>query len=308
RHPADCVAVDALQCSPQLADDHVGGRARLPLVEGLAHAQDRGHVVADDRLEPLVDGLVGLAEMLAALRVADDHVGNRELGQHRSRDLAGVGTFVLPEHVLGSETDPHPVDLDHRLRRPQRREGRGHHHLHPLVVVGLEAAVEHLDHLQRLHIVAVHLPVAADQVLPITHFDHLPSTATPGSSWPSNSSRPAPPPVDRCDTESSLPKSRNAEAESPPPTAVNPLQSAIAAATASVPARKRSHSKTPIGPFQKTDWAPRITSPNAAAASGPMSSPIVPAGMASAGTTREGAFSAKASATTMSEGSSMRSP
>ena len=51
---------------------------------------------------------------------------------------------------------------------------------------------------------------------------------------------------------SATPASCTARTESPPPTTVKPSQSASARATANVPSAKRGHSKTPIGPFQKT--------------------------------------------------------
>src|SRR5690606_14511625 len=227
---------------------------------------------------------------------------------HRVRDLSRVGAFVLPEHVLGAEADLHPVGLDHRLGGAQRRERRRHHDFDPLVDVGFEAVVELLDHLDGLQMIRVHLPVPANQLPPLAHETHLSNTATPGSSLPSNSSNPAPPPVDRCEIWSSMPSRRTAAAESPPPTAVNPLHSAIARATASVPARKFSHSNTPIGPFQNTDWATRITDTNASAVAGPMSRPMVPSGISSAAMTRWSASSVNESATTTSDGNWIRSP
>ena len=48
--------------------------------------------------------------------------------------------------------------------------------------------------------------------------------------------------------------------DSPPPTTVNPSVSAIALATATVPAANSSTSKTPIGPFQNTVLAPASAS------------------------------------------------
>ena len=53
------------------------GLPRLALVQRLAAAHDRRHAVRLDRGDLLVDHLVGLAEQLAALGVADDHVARR---------------------------------------------------------------------------------------------------------------------------------------------------------------------------------------------------------------------------------------
>ena len=78
------------------------------------HAQDRRHPVAQDRRDLAVDHLVGLAEQLAALAVAGDHVAHVELGQERRRHLAGERALVLPVAVLGAERE-------RRARRPRSR-------------------------------------------------------------------------------------------------------------------------------------------------------------------------------------------
>ena len=82
--------------------------------------------VLHDRLELQVDGLVGLAEELAALRVPDDHVLHVELREHRRAHLAGERTLVLPVAVLRAEPDLQPVGLDERLQRAQVGERRAH--------------------------------------------------------------------------------------------------------------------------------------------------------------------------------------
>ena len=63
---------------------------------------------------------------------------------------------------------------------------------------------------------------------------------------------------------------------------------------------KRSHSKTPIGPFQKTVFAPRISAPNRSRVSGPMSRPSQSSGRSSYGATRLSALSSNAAAATTS--------
>src|SRR3970282_617570 len=124
----------------------------------------------------------------------------------------------------------------------------------------------------------IHLPVADDQVLALAHTHRL-STSTPGSDLPSKYSRLAPPPVETWDTASSRPNWRRAATESPPPTAVKADVSATARATASVPARKASHSNTPIGPFQNTVSAVRITEANRWLCSWPIARARQPTGM-----------------------------
>ena len=79
-------------------------------------------------------------------------------------------------------------------------------------------------------------------------------------------------------TSSSRPNWATAAALSPPPTTLNPLVSATAWATVFVPAANRSSSNTPMGPFQKTVRASRMTSLKRPAVSGPMSSPFHPVG------------------------------
>ena len=82
-----------------------------------------------------------------------------------------------------------------------------------------------------------------------------------------------------------------------------PLQATMASATALVPAAKGATSNMPMGPFQNTSSAALILAPYAAAVSGPMSSPIQPSGMASAGTSLVAASASAFSATTISVGS-----
>ena len=55
---------------------------------------------------------------------------------------------------------------------------------------------------------------------------------------------------------SARPNFSTAAAESPPPTIVSPSHSAIASATAFVPAMNGVSSNTPTGPFQSTVPAP----------------------------------------------------
>ena len=61
--------------------------------------------------------LVGLAEQLAPLAVAADHVAHVELGEERRRHLAGERALVLPVAVLGAEGERQVVGVDQRLDR-----------------------------------------------------------------------------------------------------------------------------------------------------------------------------------------------
>ena len=127
--------------------------------------------------------------------------------------------------------------------------------------------------------------------------------ATPGRSLPSRSSSEAPPPVETHETRSAIPASWTARTESPPPTTVKPSHSATAFATANVPSAKRGHSKTPIGPFQKTVPASAIAAANSSREAGPMSRPSQPSGRSSYGATCVAASAANDSAAMTSVGS-----
>ena len=71
-----------------------------------------------------------------------------------------------------------------------------------------------------------------------------------------------------------------AAALSPPPTTVKASASAMASATPKVPLANGFFSKRPIGPFQKTVFAPTNAEENSATERGPMSSAMVPSGIA----------------------------
>ena len=81
-----------------------------------------------------------------------------------------------------------------------------------------------------------------------------------------------------------------------------------ASATASVPLAKAGNSNTPMGPFQMTVPASATASQYSFTVSGPMSKPSQPSGISPALTTWLLASGAKASAQTVSTGSSSFTP
>mmetsp|Transcript_6898 Transcript_6898/g.13377 ORF Transcript_6898/g.13377 Transcript_6898/m.13377 type:complete len:253 (+) Transcript_6898:174-932(+) len=104
---------------------------------------------------------------------------------------------------------------------------------------------------------------------------------------------------------SALPDFSTAATESPPPMMVHAPLAVISSRTstmAKVPLAKASNSNTPMGPFQMTVLQSARAAEISLVASGPLSSPIHPSGMASALTTCVLASGAKASATTTSVG------
>ena len=79
--------------------------AGFTLFEVLAHAVDRRQAVGVSLRHLLVERLGGLAVVLAALRVAEDHVLAAQRRDHRSGDLARVGAFGFGGAVLRAECD-----------------------------------------------------------------------------------------------------------------------------------------------------------------------------------------------------------
>mmetsp|Transcript_12624 Transcript_12624/g.17406 ORF Transcript_12624/g.17406 Transcript_12624/m.17406 type:complete len:230 (-) Transcript_12624:818-1507(-) len=136
--------------------------------------------------------------------------------------------------------------------------------------------------------------------------------ATPGRTLPSNNSNEAPPPVEICDISPARPDCSHAATESPPPIIViAPFsldKSAKISTSPNVPFAKASNSNTPMGPFIITVLQSDKNSFCAAVDSGPLSRPIQPSGIASAGTTCVLASAAKASATIISDGNRISFP
>src|SRR3954462_1794089 len=279
---ADLLAGEAREGAADLPGDHLPGAVSLPLLQRLAHADDGVELRLEDGLQLAVHALVRLAEVLAALAVAEDHSVAAQLLEHGRADLAGEGALLLVVAVLGEELDG--AAHQRLLHLGERREGRRHRHLDLRV-----QPLPQLPHQGRLLSRGlVHLPIATHE-LPSRHDDsNLPRsgyssrTLMPGRSRPSRYSREAPPPVETWVTLEARPISAMAAAESPPPTMVRapvPVASASASATARVPAANSATSNIPIGPFQNTVFAPRMRWRYSSRALGPMSRPSIPSGI-----------------------------
>ncbi len=87
------------------------GLAGLTGLERLATAHDGGHTAGEQRLDLEVDGLVRLAEHLAALGVADDAVGAARVDEHAHGHLPGERTLRLPVNVLCGELKVRLVEV-----------------------------------------------------------------------------------------------------------------------------------------------------------------------------------------------------
>ena len=113
---------------------------------------DSGHL--------LVDHLVGLAENLATLAVADDHVLDVQLLQKDRRHFTSERTAVFPVTVLGTDPEVEIFAVDQRLHTPNIRERRVNTHVDLLKDVLWQQVVQLLHGLDGLEVVEVHLPVA----------------------------------------------------------------------------------------------------------------------------------------------------
>ena len=89
--PRKVLFVDRSEVGLELPAKYVLGDALLALRLGLADAEDRLKLGLDRRDELPSERLVRLGEEGAALRVPEDHSLDADRGQHRGRDLAGVG-------------------------------------------------------------------------------------------------------------------------------------------------------------------------------------------------------------------------
>ena len=85
--------------------EDVKGLVRLPLGQGFADAEDGGKPGSKGGLDLFVHRLIGLAEILPPLGVADDDMAAAGINEHLRRDFAGEGPFLLPVAVLGGEAD-----------------------------------------------------------------------------------------------------------------------------------------------------------------------------------------------------------
>ncbi len=117
----------------QLPPDDVILFAGFALGELLADAQDRAQAGIDRPAELAADERIGLAGVAPPFGVADDDP-RREPGQHRCRDLAGVGALEFVVDVLGADRDVR-IELRERVadrgETDERRADHPDHARHP---------------------------------------------------------------------------------------------------------------------------------------------------------------------------------
>ena len=146
---------NVLEADVHLADDDFLELAGVALLERLADADDGGEACGDRGPGTQVDGLVGLAEVLAALAVADDDVLRARVKQHPRRNLARVRAGLLPVAVLRADADVGSRSRRDRGGHVDRR--RAAHDLDVREILRrLDDALHECGRLGRLD---VHLPV-----------------------------------------------------------------------------------------------------------------------------------------------------
>ncbi len=96
---------DAPQGRLGLHSHNLLGDAGLPLLQQLADAEDHLQPGVQGGADPLLDGDVGLPKILAALRMADDHVLHPQLLEHRGGNLPGEGAGFRPVAVFRAHRD-----------------------------------------------------------------------------------------------------------------------------------------------------------------------------------------------------------
>src|SRR5256714_3520636 len=182
---------------------------------------------------------------------------HKQIAQQRRADLACESAAPFPVHVLRADVDV--LSIAKRLH-PFRDRGKRRHNDNFDVSHIANLEQQRFDKARRLRLHHVHLPIGGDDFL--THYFLSVNAARPGNSFPSSSSREAPPPVEMKVILSARPACFTAVTESPPPMTVVAPDFASASAIAIVPSAKSGISKMPTGPFHKIVFAFAISSSN----------------------------------------------
>ena len=102
---SDFFRLEASESSLDLACDEVEVDTGFALLEGLTAADDRRDASSESSMSALVDALIRLAEVTAALAVTEDAVVYADLVEHARGDLAREGTVAFPMDVLCTDVD-----------------------------------------------------------------------------------------------------------------------------------------------------------------------------------------------------------
>ena len=131
--------------------------ASLADLQGLAAADDGSDACLESSQSALVDTLIGLAEVVAALAVAQDAVVYADFIQHAGGDFAGESTALLPMNVLSAYMDIGALDS---LSHGSESSSRGANHYVNLGI--LHQGSQLFYQLHALSDGVVHLPVACN--------------------------------------------------------------------------------------------------------------------------------------------------
>ena len=145
----------------ELAGYDARGLVALALFEGFTHAEHRHQRLALGRHEFPRDQRVALAEQLATLRVADQHVAAADVLQHRGGHLAREGALRLRADRLGAER--HAGILQQATGFHQVRERRAKQDFRTLA--RLQQIEQTTDETRVFRARPVHFPVARDERL-----------------------------------------------------------------------------------------------------------------------------------------------
>ena len=154
------LASDAVEAGLELAPQHPVGAVGSCARSSFSPTHSTGRRVAlQGGLGPcLPHPVVGLAEDVPPLAVADEHPVGADLAQHHAGDLAGERPAVLVVHVLGAHAERRAL----RDRGDVRDVDRGREHRHFSIVTVAEPTLDRLDQVQGLGPVQIHFPVARD--------------------------------------------------------------------------------------------------------------------------------------------------
>ena len=83
-----------------MAAQNVIGEIGFAFFEDFSDANDGYESGFESGFQLKVDGVVGLAEILAAFGVSDDDVGDADGVEHAGANLPGKGAFLLPVDIL----------------------------------------------------------------------------------------------------------------------------------------------------------------------------------------------------------------
>jgi len=156
----------------KLARNDLLGLTRIALCPGFTNAQNRSQPARPGSDELLGDQGIGLAELRAALGMAENDETGAAIDQHRGRNLACHRAFGTAEQVLRTEPDTAPRQ---GLRQLGEMQMRG---THDDVDPALQARQRRLEGVEQLPVPrtgAVHLPIGNDELAA-----HVPDFPKPG--------------------------------------------------------------------------------------------------------------------------------